>query len=113
MGFWVQKLAMFSYVKGTSINDVSSNFGFLDPLLPPVAPVLALKIAPNLNFWYPHPSSLEEISFMDGPKRDVLVLWELLEIMKATMALERSQMAQQLLSFIFCNICRFLIFYSL
>ena len=41
--------------KGTSINDVSSNFGFLDPLPPPVALLLALQITSKFHFYYPPP----------------------------------------------------------
>ena len=37
------------------MNDVSSNFGFLDPLTPLVAPVLASQIAPKFYFYPPLP----------------------------------------------------------
>ena len=53
--------------KRTSIIDVSSIFGFLDPLPLLVPPVLALKIASKLHFCYPPPYPSKETSFMDGP----------------------------------------------
>ena len=53
LGAWC--LQNIKLPKGTSINNVSSNFGFLYPIPPPVASVLALKIASKLNFCYPLP----------------------------------------------------------